>query len=263
MSRANARSSDEEVSTNNFTVKLKKELLRSPKKSAALALISVVAIWFWVPLVWGWIAPSSNGATATESVSAADSTTPTSIVQPAAAQPVATAQQASSELNWKNLADLFQNHRLMQTAQLRREAAAPFGKAKPEANDEVANEENAVEGAAEEGNSQVTAVIPEPAELGLLLSSTIVGGDIRLAMINGETCTVGEILVIPQGQREIEFEIIKIQKDAVLLLNGTDVKKLERMSARSAVVVSSNTESRTPPQHENKTRKVIHPHRHD
>ena len=35
------------MSTNNFTAKLKKELLRSPKKTAVLALISVVAIWFW------------------------------------------------------------------------------------------------------------------------------------------------------------------------------------------------------------------------
>ncbi len=55
------------MSQNQLIRRLKREATRNPKKFGALGLLLVVALWFWVPLVWGWFhkdepAPSAAGS---------------------------------------------------------------------------------------------------------------------------------------------------------------------------------------------------------
>ena len=48
------------VKIGNIAKQLRREATANPKKASVLGLLAVVALWFWAPLVWGWIFASED-----------------------------------------------------------------------------------------------------------------------------------------------------------------------------------------------------------
>ena len=48
---------------------LRRDVAASPKKAVALGLMVLVALYFWAPMVWKWIAPDQGKGKSTVSVS--------------------------------------------------------------------------------------------------------------------------------------------------------------------------------------------------
>ena len=219
----------ETVSHGNFAKKLSKELGRNKKKTAVLALISVIAIWFWVPLVWKWVAP--EGAV-DHSVAPTVEANSNQIQQPAesGAKP-----SPVVELNWQNLKELFESHQLMSTAELRAELASPFCADEPDQESTPSFEPEQIE--EEPVEDEVVSALT-PAQLGLSLSSTITGSNIRLAIINGKTARIGTTIVIPDGVTPVELTLVDILPNSVVLSSGSGLHELRRATASTSMELS-------------------------
>lgn len=196
-----------------FIRKLRREVAASPKKAALLAVVSVVALWFWAPLV-------------TKSFSKTE-TPPTDVARPAgssgplpatvAAAPGANAAGAGSTepsnsirsrlpaRPWRQLVAQIQNDPRMSPATdlvaERDPFKAPIVEApalkKPEA-----------------------AVVVEqrdltPVSAGLVLNSTIVGRGERRALIGGEVYEEGSTIAAHGG--ESGFRLVEIRPREVIL----------------------------------------------
>lgn len=217
------------MAQSTFTKKLVKDLGRNPKKTAVLALLCVVAIWFWVPLVWKWVKPSADGPAAANVVTPAS--TAESVVTPEA-QPAAESVAKPSALDWRNLTELFQSHQLAAAAELSAELQDPFARNETEVNTASTDDED------EAATSTPTPVLlqtPSPKELGLVLSSTATGGGVRLARINGQLCGVGTVLEIALDGVKLEYEIVEIAADGVMLLSSGKLFELERQADKTTI----------------------------
>jgi hypothetical protein len=219
------------VAQASFTTKLTKELRRSPKKTVVLALIAAVALWFWVPLVWKWVAP--------QSASAASSTSPTnSATEATSSTPVkveaATAPPPTS-LNWKELDEMLRSDPLLATAQLHETIADPFAPPQAVATDETTDEEQLEQPAA------LVQPKPTPEQLGLTLTSTITGGRRAVATINGQACRVGDVIVVPGGGMDFEFTVVSIAASEVALAAGDETHVLSSQRPASTMQLSQAT----------------------
>lgn len=205
------------MAKSNLATRLTKELRRSPKKTAVLALMFVVALWFWAPLAWKWVAPQSGEAAAAGAASdvlaAAPSPSPAGVATTAAPS----APTSASALNWKELADVLENDPLLASARMHEKLADPF--AVPLAEKPAASDNETV-------NDELQAAASEtklsPAQLGLVLRSTITGGRHAVATINGRSCRVGDVLAVPAGGRDFEFMVTSIDAGGVTLTAGEE-----------------------------------------
>jgi hypothetical protein len=221
------------MAQSTFTKKLAKDLSRNPKKTAVLALLCAVAIWFWVPLVWKWIKPNSDVPAAAGVVTPAP--TAGSVVSQGAPSTTVSAAKPPA-LDWRNLTELFQNHQLTAAAELSAELRDPFARNEPEVNTEsIADEED------EAITTPATAILqtPTPKELGLVLRSTATGGGVRLARINGQLCGVGTVLMVPSGDVKLEYEIVEIGLDRVMLLSSGQLFELQRQADKTTMQIGA------------------------
>jgi hypothetical protein len=215
------------MAKSNLAKKLTKELTRNPKKTAVLGLLALVAIWFWAPLAWKWIAPAGDDAGAVAAVEGA--TTPTA---PAAATTTPGTPPAF-ELSWKNLSEMVAKEKLMASAPSQAAMKDPF--ARPVIQKQVAK--TAEEGTPSE-ETVAPAQLPTPEQLGLTLTSTITGGSIRLATINGKLCQLGAVLVVPVGNIEHEFTIVDIAPHSVTMKGTHEAYTLEHKPRPSNLQLS-------------------------
>lgn len=213
------------VAANNFTKKLAKEFRRNPKKTVVLALLAVVALWFWAPLVWKWVAPQEEAAVAEVAPAAAP------VAAPVSAASSVTAEPSHSLPRWSNLVKLFQSEQLMRTAELRDELGNPFATiARQPAVEEDESQEK------EEAPPLVVARTPQ--QLGLTLSSTVIGGRTRLAMISGKMCQTGSVLVVADGGIDHEFTVARIEPNQVVLSSGTEAYPLKRRANETDIRIT-------------------------
>jgi hypothetical protein len=226
------------VAQASFTTKLSKELRRSPKKTAVLALMGVVALWFWAPLAWKWFAPQSTSA------AAAPTPPPTvngSPVVPAFGAATSTTPAAVPAMNWKELADLLQHDPLLSSARLHEKIRDPFAVApgeKETSDKETESKELALAAA--------VAVAPlTPEQLGLAVSSAIAGGSASVATINGRACCVGDVIVVPNDHAQYEFTITSIEGGEVTLASSTETYKLAIRRSDSSMQLSPRGAAKT------------------
>lgn len=242
------RKPDGVMAKSNLATRLSKELRRSPKKSAVLALMGVVALWFWAPLVWKWVAPESSAAAlATSANSAAAVVTSTSPGTVIATQPSAPA------LSWKELAALLQEDPLLAASQSHETIIDPFAvPAVAAASEETAEGEKIEEGessaGAQSAKTEAPLVRPTPEQLGLTLTSTIAGGRRAVATINGKTCRVGDVIVVPSANMQYEFSVISINTCEVTLAAGDESFVLPAAQLKSTMqLIPTATATRSEP----------------
>jgi hypothetical protein len=178
--------------------RLRKELLANPKQALVLAIVSLVACWFWLPLLMNWFKGKPKVATVK--------------AEPAAVESVTI--KTEPQRPW------FYIHRWRQADPLTRSASAsdtardPFRLPKP------------VASAQKETNQQPTEqaeVVPvEPQKLNLTLEAIVYSGSRRLARINGQTVLEGEELSVGGGEVDGEDEPVLV-KGKVVAIDPTAV----------------------------------------
>jgi len=215
------------MSVQRLIQQLGKEARRSPKKAAVLGLLTLVALWFWAPLIWSWVAPDQSGeetAVVQAGVTSAPSLAPAHTSLPAASsQPAVSASSAEtaparargkgaspSRPDWRQLVEWMGIATCTQPAELPEGLRDPFAlSVEPEPAVAVETESGP------EPEEAQPAV--DPASLGLVLSSTIVGPRLRAARIAGKTYHRGETLVVTKDGRQYQFVLAEIHPRVVVL----------------------------------------------
>jgi hypothetical protein len=189
------------VSLKRLTRQLRREVVKNPQKAAVLGLLAVVALWFWAPLVWGWIAGDDPAAGTTAAQPAANAPP----AQPAGtpAQSNTTAKEPKTPRHpWRQLVKWMDNDPRTSAADPMFERPDPFLSAETRpAGDEPGQ------------------VQPEltPGSLGMVLSSTIIGPRRRVARINGKSYQQGETVKLAKDQQQIEFTLAEVYPRRIVL----------------------------------------------
>ena len=194
----------------NLGKRLKREVLTKPKQAGALAALLVLAAWFWEPLMSKWF----GGASATTAPPTTAAATPASapLAAPSAllataTVATATAGVAPAQSTWRQLAAAIDADPRMQPAgelAVHRNPFAPLPTAAP-----VVPVQAAPPAAIAAAPSD-----PTPDELGLVLSSTVVGGRRQTAVVNGRVYRPGGELRIDD---EIAFVVTSVGPRRIVL----------------------------------------------
>jgi len=206
-----------------------KEARRSPKKAAVLGVLTLVAAWFWGPLLWGWIAPQQSPDEAdTGQAAVVGSASPPPVPRPAASGAGSVGEgvgrdathspagvQPASAADWRELVEWMEIDRLTQPAELTPGQRDPFVHPVEPEPAAVVEEEAGPE-------SEETPVAADPESLGLVLSSTIIGPKRSAARINGKTYGPGQIVVVSKDGRQYEFVLAEIHPRQVVLVRESE-----------------------------------------
>ncbi|MBN1909533.1 MAG: hypothetical protein JW818_07340 [Pirellulales bacterium] len=219
------------MDTVKLTRRLRREIKANPKKAAILGLLFVVAVWFWVPLVWGWFDDGSSSKGRGKAVaSSKKADTPVS--------PAATSQKNDSpkegspkpvQRSWEELAQWMDNDlrtrprdRLPARTEPFQDSQALMAAIEKKGKDET------------QTNNNPEPVAPRtPTELGLALTSTIVGQGRGIALINGRVYHEGDPVVLDDGGHAIEFRLTAIDTQGIELTRNGKPYRVE--VPRSAV----------------------------
>jgi hypothetical protein len=201
------------VSQNQLICRLKREVTRNPKKVGALALLLVVALWFWAPLVRGWFhkdqpAPSPVGShTAVAAVPGISASNPVSGNE--AGNP------AGTTYPWDQVAGWMEKDPLTKAA-----ARSPAGRDPFRAPRDIVAIEAARQRERQKRDHDASAVTA--AELGLKLTGIIVGPRKSVALINGRTYRQGTQIACEKGGNRYSLRLVEVRrKDVVLECRGT------------------------------------------
>lgn len=205
--------------TKKLIKKLRREATANPKKAAILGVLLLVAIYFWMPLVSRWIshrkdqaqsslppssAPTSAPSLASSTISA--TTTPPGSPLLGVTAPEGTVTKPAP--TWRELADAIERDPLMRPAapvMTERVRPNPFGRPQPI---------EIVKDTEEPEPNESLANDAQPAELGLVLSSTVVGTARQTAVINGKVYTLGREVPAADGAL---FMLTDIQPRRIVL----------------------------------------------
>ena len=188
--------------------RLQREVAASPKKAAALGLLALVALWFWGPLVWGWIAPDKSG-TAVTANPVANPVSPVTI--PSAQTTENTEKETESpQHSWQELAQWIDGNRRASATNAPVGTRDPF--VPPRAEVAAVEEEDKHDKA----KSDLTTK-----DLGLTLSGTIIGPHRRVAQINGRSYTEGKTVRVTIDRQPIEFVLVEVHRTYVVLRRRT------------------------------------------
>lgn len=204
------------MSLSKLTRQLRREVITNPKKAAILGLLVVVALWFWAPLVWGWIAEEEPAAETAAGEPAA--TSPPASPTNSPAQSDRQHQKAQSPQHpWQQLVKWINNDP-------RTSPAAPL----PERRDPFLTPKSMV---AEDGSGKAPSDVT-PQSLGMVLTTTIIGPRRRVARINGKSYQQGNTVKLDKDGQQIEFTLLEVHPRRIVLNRGE--KRFELRISSSA-----------------------------
>jgi hypothetical protein len=167
--------------------RLRKELLANPKQAAVLAIVCLIACWFWSPLLLKGFKGKGKSQVAKSAPIAATETV---------------AAKAEAQHRWFDIQAWRQSDPLTRSASLPDNARDPFRLPAPVI---AANDDDQ-----EERSEQPTASPVRPESLSLKLEAIVYGGSRRLAQINGTT--VAENDELPMNGQDEEGEEVSAQR---------------------------------------------------
>ncbi|MCI0358694.1 MAG: hypothetical protein L0211_09450 [Planctomycetaceae bacterium] len=174
---------------------IRRDLAASPKKAAALGLMVLVALYFWAPLVWGWIKSAKGDA---KPVVAASEV----ILEDEPADPAKSVRKQGRVFSWEKVRRKVVADPHMTPALYDATWSDPFRPDRsPAAGPATARAPTA--------SSQV-----DPAALGMKVTSVAIGPQHRTAIINGEKYREGELVPLMGANRQpvagIEFRLVHV-----------------------------------------------------
>jgi hypothetical protein len=190
------------VNSQGLGKQIQREIKAHPVKAGVLGLGLLVALWFWAPLVIGWLPGSEKAGTKAPALSA----TPSAAT--ATPSETATASKPNWNPNWTEMVAWVRSDELMHPAAPLEKGRDPFRIAAP----------------APSAVSVQPAPPPKinPENLGLQLSGTLIGLRESVANINGKTFVLphaatgrGVPVAIKQQEQEHQFILRSIGPEQV------------------------------------------------
>lgn len=203
------------MSQQNLVDRLRREIKRDPKKAGALGLMFLVAIYFWAPLVSGWMGSSRPADMPPTASTATTPTVPATTENTTAAKPTNEAKPVS----WQELI-------AWQDEDPRRAPATLVASRDPFHAVEKVVEQKPVD---EKPEKKIEAKSMD--QVGLVLSSTLVGPRSSLARINGKTYHTGQAVRVQYEGERVAFQVKEIHPRRVVL--ERDGTRFELKSGRS------------------------------
>ena len=196
---------------------MRRDMAANPKKAIALALMVVVALYFWAPMLWGYVSPKKGKKSGNAAVNLILEDDPIEEGTQGGAKP-------KSSYPWDKVRKLAAADPRMKPASFRRSWTNPFRKEAPAP---IAGTDDPAKAAAAELAQDI-----DPVKAGLKLTSIVMGEKTRSATISGKTYREGQ-MVPKRGKTPAEksdtaaaaagpqFELIKISRSRVeLARNG-------------------------------------------
>lgn len=188
---------------------LVKEAEKNPVKAGALGVLTLVALWFWAPLVWGWIRP-------------ADSVTPEVTPEAAATASITPAASPAGPivvpLDWQGLLRARRSDPRMAVAAWKEDARDPFVAVKPPA--------KPVEEKPAEAIVVKPTVIKSLGELNIVLQGVMLGRKTKSATISGFTLAEGTKFAI-DSQGKFVKKVEPIPGETLTIIELREVRATE------------------------------------
>jgi len=175
------------MTSNSFGKRLARELTRNKAKSAALGILVLVALYFWLPLFGKYFKKKKN----TPSAAPAVETTPIASASAAPKTPGAMAEEIP-QFDWKEFLTWMAHEPRMTVVSTSAETRDPFS---PSVSKRAVQQEQLASEKTEE--PEEPKIVLGPKECGLQLRATFVGARSSSANLNGVNYRVGAWIPIP------------------------------------------------------------------
>jgi hypothetical protein len=198
----------ETVNLDKLGKQLRRDMAANPKKAAMLALMMLVALYFWGPLAWRWL--SAQGSKRSSKVNLASLILTDDPAEPSHQNKA----RGGAKFKWERARELIRQDARMRSASFDVSWHDPFGKPAGGA---------AIDTSAATTKAAAEAMALQAENAGLVLESVIVGPRTRVATINGESCREGDRISVPNKQdpeTRLEFRVVRIYRHAVELEVG-------------------------------------------
>ncbi len=226
---------------NKLFRQIRREAARSPQKAAVLGLLALVAVWFWVPLMLDWI----RGDGQKKANAATEETFPAGLEFATAHNPMAaTAPDAQPQeevpSDWQEVVTWLQEDPLTHAAEPIASSRDPFVTVDfPPVHPSLLHP-------VQEETQEETGQLPEwtPKQIGLTLTSTLVGPGQKLALISGKAYHPQDTIVATHASQQIEFTLAEVHlRHAVLLREGKTYElRIPRQDGSDRVAPNTSTE---------------------
>ncbi len=180
----------------------------NPKKAAVLGIVTLVAIYFWAPLLWKWL-PGERKPPGVAAASIAP--------QPSSGATIGRAEQGRSvpiatkaQVNWQQIVQLRAQDPNSKAVALPKDQRDPFVKVQPEQQPVAQAEQN-------KAQQQ-----PTPQELGLTLTGTLIGPGFKVARINGRSFHQGQTIRAVKGGQTFDFVLAEVEARRVVLQRDSE-----------------------------------------
>jgi len=183
---------------------LRREALANPKKAAILGLLALVALYYWAPLVRGWIVPGE--ASVKPPVAEGDAElAPGAPAESAPAGPSTPSPKETPSYAWTQLDQWMREDPTTTPPGNLADWRDPFAVAS-------AGAELALDEEVQREDAEVT-----PETLGMKLSATLLGPRRRVALIDGKAYREGQTVRINQNDQPIEFRLVEVLSQQIVL----------------------------------------------
>ena len=205
------------MNLDKLTKQFRRDMAANPKKAALLGLMVVVALYFWGPLAWKFLAAAQSKQRSTADMASLILTDdPVDVAQPGKGG------RGTSKFRWDKVRQLIRQDARMVSATFDTDWIDPFGKGSSDMREVVV--ETPPEDPAIAAAAAAASLAIEPKDLGIVLGAVMIGPRTRVATINGESCREGDkISITPKGDQTstIEFRLHRIMRQSVQLeING-------------------------------------------
>jgi hypothetical protein len=204
------------MSRNKLLRQLRREATANPKKAAILGVLVLVALYFWGPLVWGWVVseegsvepPSSDAEQSQLDRLVADADLTRARLHDTGSTPPRTPQNEEEKAcpyPWTQLDAWMKEDPMTTPAEDVATWRDPFATV-------VSAEEMREREAAPAEAAQVTSETLE-----VELTGTLIGPRRRVAMIGGKAYREGQTLAIDQSGRPVELRLVEVHPRRIVL----------------------------------------------
>jgi hypothetical protein len=184
---------------------LRREAKANPKKAALLGLLVLVALYYWGPMMWGWVAAdeatgSPPDAPTTAAVASLGAATPGTLKPPSTPE-----DKSTGTPPWTHLDEWMTQDPMTAPVEDVTGWHDPFAVAAAEPQ------------AVEPDDAQNEQLLLSPEDLGIELSGTLVGPHRRVALIGGKAYREGQTVNIDRDGQSIEFQLAEVHSRRIVL----------------------------------------------